>query len=339
MNELSHCGGMFRDELPQQFLHLMSTTGWKYIKHIYAKVISRYKNHKDKNFNTVFISCLRTVKSWCPRTKYEELAKLKKQYPYVSQIYESCYLEAMNEFCRSLHQKKFKQRRFTIPIFDDFFVLFLGKISDEEYVQNLTILQYTFDQLMFLFSNILRSAFMECIQFISIPPLEEAVQYNLRPYEQDVESVMSLSEANLKWHDHVQNLKEDDFKRDRADIAESVRSVQNTKIPSSPEYSDSHSNTSRRETQQITGRRERPAVFSERTTKPAVRYERTSTRRPDSPTRSDRTISRSRKPPQDIKEKTPNTMRDAFILGSPKLHDDNKPATSDLKIPELAGEV
>jgi len=216
--------GIFRQELPQQFLHVMSKAGWEYIKHIYEKVIDRYKDRNDKHFDKVFVACLSTVKSWGPRTKYEELGTLKKRYPYVGKLYEASYLSALQEYCRVLKQKEFRKNKFTIPVFDDFFVLFLGKISDEKYVQDLTILQYTFDQLMYLFSTLLRSALLECIQFISIPALKDGSKELVRhsPYEQDVQSIMSLSEANLKWHNQVQALNEREYNKDRQEIAESV---------------------------------------------------------------------------------------------------------------------
>jgi hypothetical protein len=237
--------GIFKDELPQQFLNVMSKAGWEYIKHIYEKVIDRYSDNKDKHFSKIFIECLKSVKSWCPRTKYEELNKIKRQYPYLSQIYECTYLSALKEFCRSLYHKELKQRRIIIPVFDDFFVLFLTKISDEDYIQNLTILKYTFDQLMFLFSMLLRSAFMDCIQFISIPPLEQQKnsrkEFHHKPYEQDVESIMSLSEDNLKWHERNQGMNENEYIKDKANIAESVRSFKQKLETSKQSHSDDFS--------------------------------------------------------------------------------------------------
>ena len=224
--------GMFREELPQQFLSVMAKAGWDYIKHIYSKVLARYTSHTDKHFTRVFIDCLCSVKSWCPQTKYEELTKLKKLYPYLTHLYECTYLSAMKDFCRLVDNSDFKKRRVVIPIFDDFFVLFLTKLSDNEYVQNLSILKYTYDQLLVLIAMLLRSAFFDCIQFISIPALE----YNSAPpppafqskppYESDVASILSLTEDNLKWHNKTIGLDQEQYTVDQQEIAQTIDDAQ-----------------------------------------------------------------------------------------------------------------
>jgi hypothetical protein len=227
----SSSNGMFREELPQQFLSVMAKAGWDYIKHIYSKVLARYTSHTDKHFTRVFIECLCSVKSWCPQTKYEELTRLKKLYPYLTHLYECTYLSAMTDFCRLVDNSDFKKRRVVIPIFDDFFVLFLTKLSDSEYVQNLSILKYTYDQLLVLIAMLLRSAFFDCIQFISIPALE----YNSAPppafqskppYESDVASILSLTEDNLKWHNKTIGLDQAQYTVDQQEIAQTIDDAQ-----------------------------------------------------------------------------------------------------------------
>jgi hypothetical protein len=191
--------GIFREEIPFQFLQLVSKVAWDYISYIFKRVIQKYQSQEDKNFKLVFVKCLTSVKGWCPKTKYQELSKLKKVHPYISEVYEYTYLAALNEFCKTLNQTR-KEKKFTIPVFDDFFVLFLTKVSDADYVQDLKILKYTFEQLMFLFATVLRESFMECIQYISMP---QQNTWKHAPYDQDVESVMSLTEENLKWHNQT----------------------------------------------------------------------------------------------------------------------------------------
>jgi hypothetical protein len=186
--------GIYREELPFQFLQIVTEKGRGYVFDIYKLTSTKYNVSVDKNFRPMFVKCLMSVKSWDPKTKYQEVQSVVKKYPYIQQIYEHTYKKTFYEFCKTLHSSP---KVFTIPIFDDFFVLFLTKLVDEPAIQNIDIGKITVDQFLFICMTVTRTCFLECIQYVSLPQINS--------YEQETKSVLSLTEANMRMHDRKYN--------------------------------------------------------------------------------------------------------------------------------------
>lgn len=158
--------GVFREEVPSNFLTLMTSLARSYLGLIETKVLAKYSN-RSEHFREVYLQCLRDINAWSPKLKSDECAKVRSQFPYLPDLYEKTYMSMLREVLQHMLDKK-ALAEYKLPTFDAFYIMFLSKLPEDLDVQQGRVTSMSAEQVTFLFMNIIRSLFMECIAFLSL---------------------------------------------------------------------------------------------------------------------------------------------------------------------------
>ena len=187
-NRLSLFSGIFAKEIPFHFLHILTNAMWSTLMNLISIVAVKYRP-TDAQFIQLYQKCLNTIQNWCPKTKRQEMSQLMLKYPYIEYFYEYTYFQCLKTIIKSKSGRL--KKRYTVPDIGDFVYLFFVRASRDPRIQNIEFQNYTLDQVMFLFSTILRNVFFECIDYITLPSRAEVDE------EPRLGSAMALTEKNL----------------------------------------------------------------------------------------------------------------------------------------------
>jgi hypothetical protein len=181
---------VFAQEVPFQFLQIVSQEIKSTVSHI-KQLVSAKISLNDSQFLPIYQKCLKTISDWNVQTKEQAFEELRQKFPYIQYLYEYTYFQ----FLKNVIGGKL-QNNYTIPTIDELVYLFFVKASDATAIKSLAWENYSWDQLLVLFSTILRQVFLSCIQLLSAQKNEQATSppILLSP----APSVMSLTAKNLK---------------------------------------------------------------------------------------------------------------------------------------------
>ncbi len=186
--------GVFREESPSLFLSTMCKIAREYYSNIEAKVLQKYKKKDERHFRPTVEQCLRDVFAWCPKTKFMQATRIQELYPSLSQLYEHTYIAILQDFAHNVDEK---YRDYNIPIFAEFYVLFLMKLAQNEFVLAGKLTDDP-ERSCLLIMDILRQAFMDCIQYISLKvPLTTA---NLEAHTAENQTVAPIVPTAKSQH-------------------------------------------------------------------------------------------------------------------------------------------
>jgi hypothetical protein len=184
-NEINMDTGVFAEEYGQIFLHICTTVATDYVDNrCYQQVLDKYAT-SDPNFLPMFHGCLDTILTWTLRTKEEEMARMKRNHPLLENAYERSYVAMLSSTVDP--SALASQTTCCIPILDDFMVHFIGRVVVDPSVRAVGSIR-GWDRNVFraLVSNLLRQTFLDCIQYVSVPNIENQRAQAAEPQMQGV---------------------------------------------------------------------------------------------------------------------------------------------------------
>jgi len=164
-------GGIFMEELPCQFVHLLCNWTTKLIKSIDLAVRDRY-GEKDPSYVQVLYRALDTIAGWNPILRQNMMDRLFEEYPQLPHLYEYTYCKCLREIV-SETAPTVPVKNYTIPVCSDFAYMYLVNVSKEPRVRlDFNVPQ----QMLFLASDVLRTTLYDCIWLITLPSVPKKAE-------------------------------------------------------------------------------------------------------------------------------------------------------------------
>ena len=181
--------GVFHEEIPFQFLQMLTMEVMQLVRDIYNRVQHKYETQHPR-FEDLYHKCVGTIANWDPPKRMEEIDVLVNKYPYINYYYKYTYCQFIKEILKTRLLATSDQ--YTIPAFDDFVFHFYCKCSQDPTFRNpLLCTCYDIDRLLFLCSIVLRATFTEFVEYVTIPQLKPKLteqtlaQWNIQQQSQE----------------------------------------------------------------------------------------------------------------------------------------------------------
>ena len=171
--------GVFREEIPFYFLQLISTELMNCLRNIYMRVSHKYDMGTPEGAD-IFARCVRTIGTWSPSKRDEEMTIILNKYPKIHYYYKYTYYAYIQEILKARVFVK-PTDRYVIGSFEDLVFQFYCIVSEDPNFQDVSIVSLNLDRFLFISSMHLRTVFTEFVEQITIK------QMNLQLTEENVQ--------------------------------------------------------------------------------------------------------------------------------------------------------
>jgi hypothetical protein len=155
---------VFRDETAMLFRNAMCTILIDYYTKIEKRVLLKYHDRNSAVFREVVMRGLRDVFNWLPKEKVFYTQEVIKRHPGLPKLYHHTYLAVLQTFAQKITTP---YENYVIPLFEEYYIVVLTKMAMNEYVLRGDLLK-DFGTACCIITELLRAAFAECIEYISL---------------------------------------------------------------------------------------------------------------------------------------------------------------------------